>query len=255
MGGRIFITGDIHGRAASFRQRVDKYISKPRKTDILICAGDVGLEYGDMVQGSLKKEMAKFPGTIYVMRGNHDNRYWANHTEIIETPTSYIELPNNKSWFVEKDELYQKKYPNIKYIHDEGGIYFIEGRTFVFIPGGYSVDKQYRLVTHKPYEFREQLNSIEMTILQTHVNEFLSLGGKIDYIVSHTAPLSMQKYFKHLFLNFIDQSTVDTSMEERFDEFYDEWRGKFKQWFFGHYHSTMTFNEFTMLYDNVIELK
>lgn len=253
--GRIFITGDIHGSAADFRLRIANLESEPRADDVLICAGDVGIKYGVYAQKALKNEMAKFPGTVYVMRGNHDQRYWAANTEIIETYFSYIEKPYNNSWIIENDLLYHKDYPNIKYVRDEGGIYFINGRIFVFIPGAYSVDKQYRLATGKPYEWNEQLTFSEMIVLKDMVHSFLSLGGRIDYIVSHTAPLCMQKYFKHLFLDFIDQTTVDTSMEEMFDKMYNQWKGKFKRWYFGHYHDDMSFNEFTMLYKNIVEIK
>ena len=92
--GRIFIMGDTHGLVSNFTSRVNWYIDNPREDDVIICVGDVGLEYGNQVQGALKKAMKKFPGTIYVMRGNHDNRYWRDHTEMVKTDIDYIEKPN-----------------------------------------------------------------------------------------------------------------------------------------------------------------
>ena len=256
--GRIFMCGDLHGSATNFKQRVDNYIPEPRENDIIICCGDVGLEYGNQVQGSLKKVMKKFPGTIWVMRGNHDNRYWKYHTETIETMQDYIDMPNENWHFNDSSYptlLIQDKYPNIWYVRDSGGIYNINGYNFLFIPGAYSVDKYYRLDTNKPYEPAEQLTWLEENQLLSNLESFLSIGGHIDYVISHTAPLGTQIYFKDLFLDFIDQSTVDNHMEYFLDEVYHMLKNDFKHWYFGHYHDTRSFGKFTMLYHQIQEIK
>ena len=253
--GRIFVCGDLHGYASSFKQRVNNDIQNPQEDDVIICCGDVGIEYGDLVQGALKKAMKKFPGTIYVMRGNHDARYWARHTETIETISEYIEQPINNSWIIEDDLLYQEKYPNIKYIRDGGGIYNINGYNFLFIPGAYSVDKYYRLNNHLPYEPQEQLTWLEENNLLSLVDSYNLFNFNIDYVISHTAPLGTQIYFKDLFLNFIDQSTVDNHMEYFLDEIYNLLNNKFKRWYFGHYHDDRSFGKFTMLYYQIQEIK
>lgn len=241
---RIFITGDIHGIASDFTDRVNWYINKPKEDDIIICVGDVGLEYGNKIQGALKKAMRKFPGTIYVMRGNHDNRYWAAHTK---RPT--------EGWIVENNLLYQDKYPNIKYIKDEGGIYKINNHTFLFIPGAYSVDKWHRLYSDLPYEPKEQLTWLECESILSEIDSYHSLGKKIDYVCSHTAPLCMQNYFEDLFLGFIDQSRVDNYMEQFLDEIYATVGREIKRWYFGHYHDSRNISlNFTMLYHKVVQL-
>ena len=261
--GRIFIMGDLHGLATNFTSRIKWYIQDPQEDDIIICAGDVGLEYGNQVQGSLKKAMKKFPGTIYVIRGNHDNRYWRNHTDVIETYTDYIEKPND-GWAFDNDTfptlLYQKKYPNILYVKDGGGVYTINGYRFLFIPGAYSVDKDYRLSRGYPYEPEEQLTWLEENQLLSAIEycntpEETALNSlRIDYVVSHTAPLGTQPYYKDLFLNFVDQSTVDKHMEYFLDEVYNLLDNNFKHWYFGHFHDDRTFGKFTMLYTKIQEI-
>ena len=251
--GRTFVCGDIHGVAANFTSRVKWDIDNPKEDDIIICVGDVGLEYGNQVQGSLKKAMRKFPGTIYVMRGNHDNRYWRDHTETIETYMDYIEKPK-AGWAFDDDTfptlLYQKKYPNILYVRDGGGVYTINGHRFLFIPGAYSVDKEYRLAKGLPYEPQEQLTWLEENQLLAAIEDSL----EIDYVISHTAPLGTQIYYKDLFLDFIDQSAVDQHMEYFLDEVYHQLNGKFKHWYFGHMHDDRQFGKFTMVYTKIQEI-
>lgn len=251
---RIFIMGDLHGSATAFKERVNNYIFEPHLFDTIICVGDVGIQYGEQTQFALKKAMRKFPGTIYIMRGNHDARYWARNTETFKTCSEYIERPIN-NWVIDGDLLYQKKYPNIKYVRDGGGIYNINGYNFLFIPGAYSVDKQYRLFHNLPYEPQEQLTWLEENKLWTNIENHLSLGNRIDYIISHTAPLGTQIYFKDLFLDFIDQSTVDNHMEYFLDEIYKMLNSSFKRWYFGHYHDDRSFGKFTMLYNKIQEIK
>lgn len=72
---KIFVTGDIHGYTPTFKLRLYYSQYDFQKDDVLICTGDVGIEYGKKVQHTLKEAMRDFPGTIYIMRGNHDNRY------------------------------------------------------------------------------------------------------------------------------------------------------------------------------------
>ena len=235
----IWITGDVHSNTSSFKQRINSYIQEADETDSLICLGDVGIKYGEQTQGSLRKEMKKFPGTIYVMRGNHDTRYWRDYSF-------------DDSWVVEDNLLYQKKYDNIKYIKDWGGLYNINDNNILFIPGAYSIDKYYRLNKGYPYEFDEQLSWKEQNSLYD-----LAIANKnnIDYVCSHTAPYCTQPYYKDLFLSFIDQSQIDNHMEKFLDEIYSIVGKNVKRWYFGHYHDDRNVStNFTMLYTKIVKL-
>ena len=251
---RTFLMGDLHGVAANFISRVKWNIDNPKEDDVIICVGDVGLEYGNQIQGALKKAMKKFPGKIYVIRGNHDNRYWRDHTKVNQenliVPTSGWHYDNPQYPML----LIQNKYPNICYIRDEGGIYNIKDRTFLFIPGAYSIDKEYRLNNNFPYEYEEQLSLVEKNKLYDEIEQYINGGGRIDYIVSHTAPLGTEPYYKNLFFSFIDQSKVDKSMEYFLDEIENLLHNNYKHWYFGHFHDNKDFGKFTMLYDKVVQI-
>lgn len=230
----IYVMGDIHGMATSFHSRVYFCIDDPQPDDAIIICGDAGLEYGNYISKSLKQEMQEFSRTIYIMRGNHDTRYWRDHPD----------------WVQENNLLYQKKYDNIKYIKDEGGLYNIAGNNILFIPGAYSIDKDYRLSRGACYEWEEQLTWAEQDNIINICN-----NNNIDYIISHTCPLRLQKYFKDLFLSFIDQSTVDNSMEKFLDKIDFILQSDFKHWYFGHYHADRNMEQkYTMLYKEIVKL-
>ena len=256
---KIFVTGDIHGYTPAFELRLRYSQYDFQKDDALICTGDVGIEYGKKIQHTLKEVMRDFPGTIYIMRGNHDNRYWANHIVYDENNNYYSETPKDGWCFNTKespipDLIYEKKYDNIKYIRDEGDILNIQNQNILFIPGAFSVDKQYRIKNGLPYESREQLTYTECLNLLSKLDNFLQYN-QIDYIISHTCPLDLQTYFQDLFLSFVDQSMVDNSMEKFLDQIYDLIGDRFNHWYFGHYHDNRDINDkITMLYDKIIEL-
>lgn len=119
-------------------------------------------------------------------------------------------------------------FPNIKYFDDDFGEYFINGKRFLTIGGAYSVDKWQRLQNDFKWFADEQLTAEEMLYAEKTFG-----GGYYDFVFSHTAPLDWEP--RDLFLNCIDQSTVDKTMEV--------WMNKFKEminwkvWCFGHYHA------------------
>lgn len=249
----IYIGGDLHGSVADIRQMMTQ-INSPSVNDIIIVCGDAGLEYGNHIMGSCKKIMAKFPGIWIIMRGNHDNRYWKNHTHWIKN--GICQCPDDGWEINEWDYLVQKKFPNIWYVQDEGGIYNINGNNFLFIPGAYSVDKHYRLQNNLAYEPNEQLTYQEIVGLMDDVQEFKSNGHNIDYVISHTAPMKLEPYFRDLFLGFIPQNAVDKNMEKALDQFTDMLEPTMKAWYFGHFHSDRDIlGKYHMLFNTIHKIE
>lgn len=246
----IYLQGDLHGDLDNIKDCLAQ-IENPKEEDIIIVCGDASLEYGKYNMGSCKKIMSKFPGTWLILRGNHDCRYWRKHT--INIPDG---LAPAAGWdFSEKFgeiTLYQKKYPNIHYIDDCGGIYDINGYNCLFFPGAYSVDRAYRLTNDLPYEFEEQLTLTEFQDL----NKQIMLNKEnIDFIFSHTAPLSCEELIKYLFIANINQATVDKTTEKYLDIVVNE-IPNFKHFFFGHYHDDKELNDkYTILYKKVVRLE
>ena len=221
----IQVLGDIHGNALKLKALL-KNKTEYTEDDVVILAGDVGILYGGEKMGRLLKEMKSFPCKFIVMRGNHDDRYWASY-------------PKREESFETLDIFgstlgYQKKYPNVLYVKDEGDILTIEGKTYLFIPGAYSVDKFYRIKQQMPYCPDEQLTTDEMNALTDRIMKH----DRIDVVISHTCPLSWQSQFEYLFLSFLDQSKVDKTTDKFLDYVNDLLikRGGYDVWLFGHFH-------------------
>lgn len=254
--GRIFCCGDIHGSAQRIKNIISQ-IDNPKEDDKIIICGDAGFEYMESIQGAAKKAAKKFSGSWIVLRGNHDSRYWEAHCDIkydrAQNPCEW--LPHNGWLFTENDQyLYQKKYSNILYVSDAGGLYNIEGYNFLFLPGAYSVDKDYRLQTHRPWNPKEQLSFREQYYLLDLVDS-CNRNIPIDFVISHTFPLSWEPAYAWLFLNGIDQSKVDKSTEKFLDEIEKKLYNNYIHWFGGHFHYDMIINEkATMLFNKVIEI-
>ncbi len=253
--GRIFVTGDIHGKPICIRDVISQ-IDNPSEDDFIIIAGDAGFEYQDHIMGAAKREAKKFPGTWIILRGNHDSSYWKEHSVWDGVFNKYYP---NQGWDFTDDGmyLYQKKYPNIWYVADAGGIYNIGDYNILFIPGAYSVDKWYRLRMNYPWNPDEQLSEEERNTLETLASEWLDIGFDIDFVIAHTFPRKLQPIFEDLFMSGLDQSNVDKSMENWLDKmgYIYESCPTFKQYFGGHFHDDRILTDkYTMLYHSIKNL-
>lgn len=243
--GRIFVVGDIHGKPICIRDTIAQ-IENPSKDDIIIIAGDAGFEYQEYVMGTAKREAKKFPGKWIVLRGNHDSRYWKEHEHEWKIITSQG-----------CDYLYQKKYPNIWYLPDEGCIYHIGSYNILFIPGAYSVDKYYRLRCNYPWNPDEQLTKEEQDALEVLTSEWIDMGFDIDFVIAHTFPKKLEPYFEDLFMSNLNQATIDKSTDIWLNKmsFIYESCPNFKQYFGGHFHDDRVLTDkYTMLYHEIKNL-
>ena len=230
----LIFTGDTHGgvatisRISNIQQNMPEY--KPEETMIVIL-GDAGLNFWlNNTDKKYKKLLNSMNYHIYCVRGNHEQR-----PELIKS----MVLVNDEN--VKNVVYMEEDFPNIRYFVD-GKIYNLLGYKCLVVGGAYSVDKWYRLAragyarneaeTADPKKcgwFQDEcLTSAEMAAIMEKVK-----GESIDFVLSHTCPPSWEP--TDLFLNGIDQSTVDKSMEIWLDELKDNI--KWKYWLFGHYHA------------------
>lgn len=227
----IYLTGDIHGNI----DRIIKFCNNNNTSidDILIILGDAGFNFFLNYRNDVLKHTAnKLPITLFCIRGNHEARpqsLKSYTTEMFHGDTVY----------------YEKEYPNIKFAID-GGIYDFDGFRCLTIGGAYSVDKYYRLRSNAIWFANEQLSNKEMC----DINGYILVDNEYDYVFTHTCPYDTRP--THLFLNGIDQLTVDTSMEEWLQFVAD--CIKFKKWYFGHFHDNWENGKYKMLYDDIIIL-
>ena len=230
----LIFTGDTHGgfaaitRTSDIQQNMPEY--KPEETMIVVL-GDTGLNYWlNNTDKKYKKLLNSMNYHIYCVRGNHEQR-----PELIEG----MALVNDEN--VNNVVYMEEAFPNIRYFVD-GKIYDLLGYKCLVIGGAYAIDKWYRLAragyskdeaeTADPKKcgwFKDEcLTAAEMTTIMKEVK-----GESVDFILSHTCPLSWEP--TDLFLNGIDQSTVDKSIEMWLDELKDN--VKWKYYLFGHYHA------------------
>lgn len=238
---------DTHGLVVSRLNEIDKKIYPPTETAVIIL-GDAGLNfYLNKTDKKNKEAVQKTGYTIYCVRGNHEER-----------PENLPDIVYEYDKEIDGRVIIESEYPNIRYFRD-GMVYNIDGLKTLVIGGAYSVDKWYRLNRAGIFSKfdpnygnpkktgwfpEEQLDSEEMfEIEQEHS------GKKFDLVLSHTCPLSWQP--TDLFLPFLDQSSVDSSMEQWMDEFKDkiDWG----VWLFAHYHTDRIIGNGAEIYYQSIE--
>lgn len=243
----VYITGDIHGDPWRFWS-IENFCNNHKTTtdDWLICLGDVGLNYygaKSKKEISLKNEAAKLPIKMFCIHGNHERR------PIKEDGYKEIEVTEGA---IQGPMLWDSRYPN-QYFAIDGAVYKIQTseRTLnaLVCGGAYSVDKFYRLQFRANWWPDEQPNELTKGLVR-----FMATRYPIDIMLTHTCPLRFEP--KELFLDCIDQSTVDTSTEEFFDDLYEQFPANQKpMWYFGHFHGDKYTDDYVMLFVDIIELK
>lgn len=153
---------------------------------------------------------------IYCVRGNHEAR-----------PQNVEGMKLIYDEDVKSEVYMQDKWPTIRYFKD-WGIYTLGAYKIAVIGGAYSVDKRYRLQNNYIWFPDELLTTDEMLECTADF-----INQEVDFVFCHTAPLCWEP--ADLFLNSIDQSKVDKSMELFLEEVLRcfEW----KIFCFGHYHA------------------
>lgn len=235
----IFVHGDTHGYAKAFKRINNQlHFAEATEDDTLIILGDVGANYwGDKRDIYTKRLIRNMRPTVLCLQGNHEQRPRAIPTY------KYTYNPRYKCY-----GWYEPEFPNI-FFPEDGAVY-IEDKRFLFAGGAYSVDKEYRLRTGAKWFSDEQPSEED----KRRVRAAVCLNNKFDYVCSHTAPLNYEP--THLFMTYVDQSTVDKSTEIYLQEIYEKLDQNYlKQWLFGHYHADEKLNnKFRILFNDMILL-
>ena len=221
----VLITGDTHGRVSQRILNIARNYPDlvPEETAIIIL-GDAGINfYLNKTDKKNKYQINNYGYKIYCVRGNHEER-----PQNIDTMKfDYDQEVGN--WI-----YWEEDYPNIKYLAD-GAIYNFKGYRCLAIGGAYSVDKWWRLQqaaaqgsSFSGWFEDELLTKEEMDAISSSMN-----GEEVDFVFTHTCPHSFEP--TDLFLDCVDQSTVDKSMEYWLEDLRHIF--SWKIWCFGHFHA------------------
>lgn len=224
----IYITGDTHREFSRLN-----CIKNIKENDMLIVLGDTGINYClDNEDISYKEYLKKFKIKIFCVRGNHEERP--------ENIDSYKEVNmfNGKVYI-------EKNYPNLIFAKD-GEIYNIDGKSFLVIGGAYSIDKNYRLLYGYKWFKDEQLTEIEMKNILEKIK-----GKHFDIVLTHTCPYKYEP--TETFLNDIDQTKVDKTMEHFLDKV--EESISYNKWYCGHYHIEKKIDKLQFMFGKIYEIK
>lgn len=196
---------------------------------MLIVLGDVGINYYlNEEDKNYKEYLKKLKLKLLCVRGNHEER-----PENISTYKE-VEMFGGKV-FIEEE------YPNLIFAKD-GETYNIDGKKILVIGGAYSVDKQYRLLHGYKWFKEEQLTKEEMDTILAKVK-----GKHFDIVLTHTCPYKYEP--REVFMQGLDQSKVDKSMEQFLDEI--EEKISYDKWYCGHYHTEKQVDKLEFMFGRI----
>ena len=222
----IYITGDTH------RNFERLHNIENNSENMLIILGDAGINYFlDYRDESLKEKLSKYKFKIFSIQGNHEER-----PENIE---SYKEL----NMFGGK-VFVEDKFPNLIFAKN-GELYCFNNQQVLVIGGAYSIDKYYRVIHGYNWFKDEQLTEDEK---ENILNKYS--GKHVDIVLSHTCPRKYEP--KEVFLEGINQSLVDKSMEDFLDRV--EEKIDYDKWYCGHYHTEKEIDKLEFMYGSIKKL-
>ena len=182
----------------------------------------------------------------------------AYHKETDYAYITYAQHKTNKNCYFAvlylKENLYlqpQKKDACLKEWRDGIEYKFFEWSVLT-IGGAYSIDKDYRLSKRHSDGWcgwfkDEQLYDWERAEITDRIS-----GNHYNIVLTHTCPISFEP--TDLFLSFIDQSTVDKTMENWLEEL--KTKIIWDKWLFGHYHTDRQIGpDVQMFYKGIIDLE
>lgn len=223
----IYITGDTHIPVDISKLNTKRFPDQKdlTKDDYVIIAGDFGgLWDGGNEEKYWQKWLSDKSFTTLFIDGNHENFSLLGECETLEFGGSFAHKVNDSICHLIR-----------------GNVYNISGRTFFVMGGADSHDKQGRKegVNWWP----EEIPSDEE--MQRGIDNLEKAGWKVDYVITHAAPTSVQ--------DKIDANINPYILTDYLEEIYKKLT--FDKWFFGHYHRDIdTCDKFTAVFNKIIKI-
>lgn len=227
------------------------------KKDYVIICGDFGgiwCQQSDLVQQKTEKYWLRWlyekPFTTLFVDGNHENHARLNDMPVSEWHGGKV----HKVW----DSVYHLM---------RGEVYDIDGYRFFTFGGAASHDISDGIIDGSKPDWKRQAIRMEMddkylyrvsgiswweeelpseAEMRNGLNNLERVGNKVDYIITHCAPSTIQN------------SITDIYGNDRLTDYLELIRTNvtYEKWYFGHYHENFSVTPKEILvYDDIIELK
>lgn len=187
---KILIVGDVHNNFAELNVLINK-----KKADIVLCCGDFG--YWPKASWGTPLSDIKLQNTEKILwcDGNHEDHWSLRDRESDEIEPGIIYMPRGSTYTLK------------------------DGRTIMFMGGGYSIDKNMRVtgVTWFPEEVISQSDLYDLPDV------------KVDIFITHTCPVELV----HDMMKRYPGKSFEPS-NEALSELWKMYKPDL--WFFGHWH-------------------
>lgn len=241
----FYITGDTHGTVDWEKLNTDnfpeqKYMNPDN--DYLIITGDFGGVWDGAEQDRyILKTYDKRRFTTLFIDGNHEN-----HDLLDKYPV--------EEWNGGKVHRISEKVIHLM----RGQVYEICGTTFFAMGGAESTDKRYRRegvswwAREMPSdeEYEEALKNLEkvnfdVDVVLTHCAPEGYIGKNMSAVYSS----DLSRVLANSMAGVVDRS--GNRLTKFLDELITEHGLKFRHWYFGHYHRSMDWDKFSLMYDKI----
>ena len=209
----IYVTGDTHGNQILWDACITSFL-KPG--DTIIVLGDFGIGFFDgkyWPEEMFFDYLAEQPYTVLFVGANHENFDKLNAYEVSEWNGGRV----------------HRIRPNVIHLM-RGEIYEIDGKKVFTFGGGYSLDRDFR-VPGKTWWSEEMPSDADYRNATEHLK---TADFRVDYILSHTAPVNTVDYMSRLRLGI-----KNTVVEEAPLTSYLQWvqeNTAYNRWYFGHFY-------------------
>ena len=223
----IYITGDTHipvdiGKLSSKRFPEERNLTKD---DCVIICGDFGGVWDESrEEGYWIKWLRNKKFSTLFIDGNHEN------FDLLST------LPKEERFGGEVRKVSEGIYHLLR-----GEIYNICGKVIFTFGGGSSHDKEFR-TEGKNWWSKELPTEKELRVAREKLSGY---NGRVDYIITHSAPTSIQR--------IIAPDYEENILTDFLDELKDS--EQYEKWFFGHYHKDLEIDpKHIAVFDRIIAL-
>lgn len=223
----IFITGDTHIPVDIDKVFTSKILANKSltKNDYLIICGDFGGVWDKQkLRNDYLDKLNNLNFTTLFIDGNHENFTMLNSFDVANWNDGNVH-------FIKNSVIHLMR----------GQIFTINNKTFFTMGGGNSIDKGYRIPDRSWWK-QEMPSKAEY---DEAINNLEKVSYKVDYIITHTAPLSIIRSF------YEPQDELELN---RFLELVKD-RTTYEKWFFAHVHDDIIIDEkHTLLFNKIIKI-